>query len=130
MTKPAEYQPHPLAELFPPMSEADIQELAADIKANGLENAITIFEDAILDGVNRHKACLIAGVEPTFVPYRGDDPLAFVLSSNLHRRHLDPSQRAMIAAKMETFKHGGDRKSDQDATLQTRRRSVAAARNV
>jgi hypothetical protein len=122
----ANRQPHPLAELFPPMSEADIQELAADIKANGLENAITIFEDAILDGVNRHKAYLIAGVEPTFVPYRGDD----VLSSNLHRRHLDPSQRAIIAAKMETFKHGGNRKSDQDATLQTRRRSNAAARNV
>ena len=71
----ANRQPHPLAELFPPMSEADIQELAADIKANGLENAITIFEDAILDGVNRHKAYLIAGVEPTFVPYRGDDVL-------------------------------------------------------
>jgi hypothetical protein len=78
----ANRQPRPL--LFPPLSEADIQELAADIKANGLENAITIFEDAILDGVNRHKACLIAGVEPTLVPYRSDDPLAFVLSSNLH----------------------------------------------
>ena len=74
--------------------------LAADIKANGLQEPITIFEDAILDGVNRHKAYLIAGVEPTFVPYRGDDLWSFVLSANLHRRHLDASQRAMVATKL------------------------------
>jgi len=43
--------------------------------------------------------------------------LAFVISLNLHRRHLDESQRAMVAAKLANTTHGGDRKSDQRANL-------------
>ena len=50
--------------------------------------------------------------------YEGDDPLGFVVSLNLHRRHLDESQRAMVARKLAIMRHGGDRKSDQAANLQ------------
>jgi hypothetical protein len=45
---------------------------------------------------------------------------------NIHRRHLNESQRAKIAEKMATMKAGGDRKSDQtvnsqfDSTVQTK----------
>jgi hypothetical protein len=39
--------------------------------------------------------------------YTGDDPLAFVVSGNLHRRHLSESQRGMVAAKMANLPHGG-----------------------
>jgi hypothetical protein len=54
---------------------------------------------------------------PRFEEFAGDDPLGYVVSLNLKRRHLSETQRAMIAAKIETLKHGGDRKSDQDANL-------------
>ncbi len=53
-----------------------------------------------------------------------------VVSRNLHRRHLDPSQRALIAARLATTTHGGNRRGDQDATGQVDRRTAAAALNV
>jgi hypothetical protein len=74
-------------------------------------------DEAILDGRNRYRACLAAGVGPVFRPFTGDDPIRFVLAANIHRRHLTESQRAMIAAQIATRQHGGDRKSDQAATL-------------
>ena len=43
--------------------------------------------------------------------------VAFVVSLNLHRRHLNESQRAMVAAKIANLEHGGDRKSNQAANL-------------
>jgi len=118
---------HPLAELFPLMNDAEIAVLAADIKANGVRAAITLLDGMILDGRNRHRACEIAGVEPKFREHKGGDPLAFVLSANLHRRHLTASQRAMVAANLENMDHGGDRKSTQhqDAILHLDRASAA-----
>ena len=44
-------------------------------------------------------ACRIAGVEPSYVEVNPDDPVAYVLSLNVHRRHLTPSQRALVAAR-------------------------------
>lgn len=64
---------HPLAEIFPLVEGTEFDELVADIKANGLHEPIVVFEDKILDGRNRYRACMAAGVEPTFTAYTGDD---------------------------------------------------------
>ena len=87
------YESHPLAEIFPLMEGTALAELTADIKAHGLREPIVLFEDKILDGRNRYAACLAAEVEPRFIPYLEDDPHSFVLSLNLHRRHLTQEQK-------------------------------------
>ncbi len=101
------YQIHPYAKLFPALDEDDLMELAEDIRQNGLQNPIWLDEEGmILDGRNRSAACAIAGIEPHFKTFQGNDEekLRFVCSQNVHRRHLTTSQRAMIAASLvESF---------------------------
>ena len=100
---------HEYADLFPMMGENEISRLSQDIKENGLSDSIITFEGKILDGRNRFKACQMVSIEPVFKEYDGSDPLAFVISHNLHRRHLTESQRAMIASSVATIRHGGER---------------------
>jgi N6-adenosine-specific RNA methylase IME4 len=97
---------HPAADVFPLLGDTEFDALVADIKTHGLITAITVFRDKILDGRNRYRACLEANVEPRFVEFEGDDPIAFVVSANIKRRHLDESQRAMIAARLANMSEG------------------------
>jgi ParB-like chromosome segregation protein Spo0J len=57
-TTKVERSPHPLSEIFPRMNAEELDRLAEDIKANGLKEAIWLFEDKILDGNNRYGAGL------------------------------------------------------------------------
>ncbi|HEV3005049.1 MAG TPA: hypothetical protein VGX78_11340 [Pirellulales bacterium] len=98
---------HPLADVFPLMSPRELDELAADIAAYGQREPIYLYEGMILDGRNRYNACLKAGLKPCVRPWDGEgDPVAFVVSMNLHRRHLDDSQRALAAGKLARLKQG------------------------
>ncbi|MDZ4241725.1 MAG: hypothetical protein U1D99_02770 [Candidatus Omnitrophota bacterium] len=91
---------HSIANIFPMMQTSELQDLADDIKSNGLHNKIILYEGKILDGRNRLLACEIAGIVPDFGQYEGDEPLAYVISLNLKRRHLNESQRAVIASRL------------------------------
>jgi ParB-like chromosome segregation protein Spo0J len=106
-----EMQVHPLAKIFPLPSEDDLRSLAEDIKQNGLLEPITTFQGVILDGRCRYLACGRAGVEPKFENYVGDDPLGYVISRNLHRRHLSESQRAIVAARIADLKIGANQRT-------------------
>ena len=106
---------HELASLFPPMSDEELSALAEDIREYGLRDRIVLFEQQILDGRHRFSACKIAGVEPEFMDFSGDDPLAYVLSRNLRRRHLSESQRALVAARISNMRSGRPVKDAENA---------------
>jgi hypothetical protein len=91
------YEAHPLAALIPSMSADEYTRLRDDVAANGLLDAIVLHEGQVLDGRHRLRACEDTDTEPIFTEYDGDSPAQFVLSHNLHRRHLSVSQRAMVA---------------------------------
>jgi hypothetical protein len=98
---------HPVAAVFPEMSPAALNELAEDIRQNGLVHPVVCTADGVvLDGRSRLSACGIAGVEPRFEKYAGGDPVGFIVSSNLKRRQLTESQRALIATRFATLARG------------------------
>ncbi len=117
---------HEYAGIFPLLEGREFTELCADIKANGQREPIWIYEGKVLDGRNRFRACEAVGVVPRTAAYTGDDALAFVLSLNLHRRHLSESQRGMVGAKIANLTHGGDRVSEQAANLPVATQAEAA----
>lgn len=94
---------HPYAKLFPMLGDEAIEALAEDIRQNGQRTPIVVDgQERIIDGRNRSAACFLAGIEPELKVFKGDDReiLKLVVSLNVHRRHLDESQRANIAAKL------------------------------
>lgn len=100
------YPPHELATIFPPMTAQEKRDLANDIRKNGLVDPIILFDDQILDGRSRFEACLNADVEPRYINFdelpaavKEAGPLSFVIARNMKRRHLTPSQLAIIAAE-------------------------------
>jgi hypothetical protein len=94
---------HPLADIFPLMEGPEFDELVADIKTNGLRGDIVLFDGMILDGRNRYRACIEAGIPPP-ATHDGNkhisDPAAYVVSANLHRRHLTQEQKRDLIAKL------------------------------
>ncbi len=99
---------HPLAEIFPLPEEDHLQALAKDVAARGLLEEIVLCGGKILDGRCRYLACERAGVAPKFKEYLGDDPLGFVISRNVHRRHLTRPQRLFAAARAAALPVGSN----------------------
>jgi N6-adenosine-specific RNA methylase IME4 len=93
---------HPLSTIFPLIEGAEFAALVEDIRAVGLRSAIWLHPDgSIIDGRNRYRGCIEAGVEPRFRTWSGKGSLvAFLLSLNLRRRSLNESQKALVAANL------------------------------
>ena len=108
------YQYHELCTLMPELLPEDYAKLRADIRRNGLINPIQLYEGKVLDGRHRYRACIElteSGVDPAHINMRFDstppaiDPYAFVISQNLHRRHLPKGQ---LTALFESQVHNLD----------------------
>lgn len=99
---------HPVAALFPMLDAVALRELADDIAKHGLLEPIVILDGVLLDGRNREAACELAGVDPIYREWMGDESeiTAWILSKNIHRRHLDASQRAMVAGRLAELGQG------------------------
>lgn len=133
---------HEYADIFPWIEGQAFDDLVEDIRKNGVLEPIVFHEGAVLDGRNRYMAARQLGIEYPYVEYEGDDPLGYVISHNLKRRHLTESQRAMVGGRLAKLPRGGDRKSeayDQTAHVRTDRaaqmlnvspRSIESARAI
>ncbi|SFP94806.1 ParB-like nuclease domain-containing protein [Bradyrhizobium sp. Ghvi] len=121
---------HAAANLFPMLSEAELRELGEDIRKNGLQIPIALYKEqdryVLLDGRNRLDAMELVGVQFELRSVKGcsfcdwyvhivstpitpgrdclvienDDPFAFVLAANIHRRHLTTEQKRELIAKL------------------------------
>lgn len=105
------------------MGAEEMRELETSIKENGFkaDEPIVLLDGKILDGRNRWKACETVGVKPVtrvFGEDLGADPLSYVLRKNLHRRHLNDSQRAMIAGRLANMRQGA--RTDKEPRVNSR----------
>jgi len=119
---------HPIANIFPMMSDEELSELAESIESNGLRVPILLHEGKILDGRNRYQACESSGVKPEYTEFEGDDPLSHVLDLNLHRRHLTSGQKAIVVAEAQTV--GSGRFKNRNIAVLPTQEGLAKALNV
>lgn len=126
------YEAHPVAEIFPMMSEKQFESFRDDIAENGVQEFGLLYQGMVLDGRNRYRACQEIGIEMDWTEVEsGDDgekfdPVQYVLSKNLHRRQLKDGQRAMIAAKMATLKNGSNQHKNEGLPIGEPSRDDAA----
>jgi len=131
------YEFHPYADLFPMLDKDSVgfKALIEDIKTNRQHEPVWL-HGKILDGRNRYNACQHLGKDVLTRDYTGTDPIGFVLSINLHRRHLNTSQRAMVAAKLANLEAGANQHSEgisievASKLLNVGRASIERARQV
>ena len=99
------YKVHPAADLFPMLPEDELKKLGEDIKANGLKETVTLWREAegkpvyLLDGRNRLAAMDLVGMgtainTPLTVTLSDVDPVSFIISKNIRRRHLTKAEIA------------------------------------
>jgi hypothetical protein len=107
--KLGEYKVHPVAAMFPLVEGDAFTELVASIKKNGLQEPIVLAPDglSIADGRNRFRACKAAGIKPEIrkLPKSFDESkiIQFIIDANLHRRHLNAGQRAMLGLQLAPY---------------------------
>lgn len=104
---------HAVANIFPLLRGKDFEDLREDIAKHGQLEPIAIDEHgSIIDGRNRYNACQALGLVPKTQRFSQEDladhggVTAFIVSKNLRRRHLDASQRAMVASRLATLHRG------------------------
>lgn len=137
---------HPMAAAFPSMRGAAFSAFLESIRNDGQIEPIVVLEEdgkrVGLDGRNRARACAELGIAPLVRlfgsrPGDGDDPERFIINENVHRRHLNETQRAMIASRLATLPVGGKSANLHSLTLEqaadifgVARRTVAHARKA
>lgn len=93
------------------MPPLELEALAEDIQKHGQREPGVLYEGMVLDGWHRYLACNKAGVKFTAVKFDGDDPGAFVISKNRHRRHQSAAELALSVVECRNWKPHGYQRS-------------------
>ena len=97
-----QYEFHEVANQFPLMTENEFQELVKDIKENGQSEPIKIYQNKIIDGRNRYKACLELDIEPKTQEWDGEGSLiAKVVSLNLKRHQYTDKELIKVGLSLK-----------------------------
>jgi len=130
-------EPHPIAGLFPPLPDAEYQELVQDIRDNGQRDPITVWKENgnewIVDGCSRFKACteIGAAVKVDYEEFSGDGEIfAFVMSRNMRRRHMGTSQRSLLAAELAQYYMDNIARDDSEQSASAALKETAKAQRV
>ena len=96
---------HELANVFDMIAGVEAKGLEASIAKSGIQVPIVLYEGRILDGRNRYRAAKAVGhkFKPSdFEQFSGTyaEAEAFVISTNVNRRHLTGAQKQDLIRKM------------------------------
>jgi ParB-like chromosome segregation protein Spo0J len=113
------YEVHHFANIFPPMTGKEFSDLLDDIRVNGQTQPATLWREKLIEGKHRQEACKQLGRELKVTVFTGteEEALKFVISQNLHRRHLNPSQLGLIAAEIANVKLGANQHTKQEGSI-------------
>jgi len=110
---------HPAAEFLPSAAADELAALGADIKVNGLQSKVVLLRTkdgaapVLIDGCSRLDSMELSGLDTVgrdgklMVPHEiieereGFNPAGYVMSANVHRRHLTSEQRAEVIRKLK-----------------------------
>jgi ParB-like chromosome segregation protein Spo0J len=95
---------HEIADCYGMMDDKSFGDFKKDIAENGQMQPIVMYEDILLDGRHRLRACEELGIKPDFKQLpKGIDLITYIRSMNTHRRHETAEQRALSAAKLHAW---------------------------
>ena len=95
------YTAHAAATLFPLVKGEDFEALVASLAENGLRNPILLLGDKIVDGRNRFRAALKAGVKIIFKQVDlKEDICRLAMDMNIHRRDLGTNKKVLVASQL------------------------------
>ena len=121
---------HPAAETIREMNDGEYAALKSDIADNGQRETIKLLDGEVLDGRNRLKACIELCVDPKFEDVETDDPVAYVHSLNVARRHLGTFERGELFVEKATRGKGESNQIGINADLPPTQEEVAAECNI
>lgn len=125
MAKLGSYEVHAFADAFPLIDGEEFEELVRDIKRNGLREPIILNHDRtmLIDGRNRWRACEEAGSDPVFetLPERYTETMVLdlIVSKNMARRQLNPSQKAYMALEYQRYYESAAKEAQRESGRQT-----------
>ena len=101
---------HPLSSAYPDIPDAELEQIQESVEQQGFTNPnVWLLDGMVLDGWHRYRIArrMSRMDDLDFLDYEGDDPVGFVISLNDARRHLDASQRAIVAYKLSSWSTPG-----------------------